>query len=439
LVLGRDEIEMGKDELDVFLSSDQLEFDKLRNKLSIEICNIPFLTCTLLEETGADSSTVLDASLKAVRDCDVYVGIFGREYSELTIREYQEAVRFRKPCLTYVKKLRKRDEKLANFINDVLKNDFKFFVFTTNKDLFCQLNIDLHKFILETLKKGLEQRATRKGETINLISKEEKVAPKAVQTQDPLSQVETSFQQGKYLECLILTVAIIETRLRKILKIYGRPSNSIPIGSLISEVQKLGLFNSREIEFLRRISIYRNNAIHFGTIPQRETIQEILEIAGHLMRIFSRIDVKGREKPKEDTALWSPLPKIDFTIAQRLLRTLHFPQVGWEAYNNSSYQLRVRIAIHPILGGKDLHPLSDNDINGMSVYEVEPYSYLFANGCFTLPQECAQSNKELILEIHSTVEDANDPKKGEHKLFPKRWKYIRERNAWSYYPQRSRT
>jgi hypothetical protein len=430
---------MGKDELDVFLSSDQMEFNKLRNKLSIEICNIPFLTCKLLEQTGADSSTVLDASLKAVRGCDIYVGIFGHDYSEITIKEYQEAVRFRKPCLTYVKKLRKRDERLIKFINDVLKNDFKFFVFSRNKDLICQLNIDLLRFILETLKRGLEQRASQKGKMINLISKEEKFAPKAVQTKDPLAEVEASYQEGKYLECLILTVAIIETRLRKILNIYSRPSKSLALGSLISEMQKLGLFNSREIDFLRRISIYRNDAIHFGTIPDKKTIQEVLEIAQHMMRVFSRIDVKGRKTSKKDTALWKPLPKIDYRIAQRLLRTLHFPQVGWEAYNNSPYQLRVSIAIHPILGGKDLHPLPDNDINGTNVYEVEPNSYLFANGCFTLPHECARSNKELILEIHTTVEDINDPEKGEHKLLPKRWKYVRERNSWSYYPQKGRT
>ena len=99
---------MGQEELDVFLSSDQLEFKKLRNQIANEICDLPFLTCTLLEETGADSSTVLNASLKAVRASDVYVGVFGRDYSEITIKEYQEAVNSKMYCLTYVKKLKKR-------------------------------------------------------------------------------------------------------------------------------------------------------------------------------------------------------------------------------------------------------------------------------------------------------------------------------------------
>jgi len=132
---------------------------------------------------------------------------------------------------------------------------------------------------------------------------------------------------------------------------------------------------------------------------------------------------------------WKPLPNIAFIVTQRLLRTLTFPQVGWEAYNNSPYQLKVRIEVHPILGRKDLHPLPDDDINGTYVYPVEPRSALFGNGCFSLPQKCATSKDELILEIRATVLDVNDTEKGEYKLLPSRWKYVREHDAWSYYPQ----
>lgn len=132
---------------------------------------------------------------------------------------------------------------------------------------------------------------------------------------------------------------------------------------------------------------------------------------------------------------WKPLPKIKFFLAQRLLRTLTFPQVGWEAYNDSPYQLKVRIEVHPILGGKDLHPLPDDDINGTKPYDVQPNDWLFGNGCFTLPPKCATSKEELILEIIAIALDVNDTEKGEYKLSPSRWKYVRERNAWSYYPQ----
>jgi len=138
---------------------------------------------------------------------------------------------------------------------------------------------------------------------------------------------------------------------------------------------------------------------------------------------------------KTTSERWKPLPKIKFLVVQRLLRTLTLPQVGWEAYNDSPYQLKVRIEVQPILGGKDLNPLSDDHINGTYVYPAEPMSALFGNGCFTLPQKCVKSEDELILEIRATVLDANDTEKGWYKLFPSRWNYLRERNTWSYYPQ----
>jgi hypothetical protein len=425
---------MGKDTLDVFVSSDQIEFGKLRRQLSDEICNIPFLTCRLLEDTGADPSTVLDASLRAVRNSDLYVGVFGREYSEITMREYREAVKFRKPCLTYVKNLRKRDERLAQFISNVLRNDFKYFTFKSNADVTGQLNADLHNFILATLEMGLEERSRKKKETIGLISEEEKGAQIAIQIQDPLTGAETSFKEGKYLECLVVTTVIIETTLRRILEINGVSDRSTrSLGEMITVAQQRGLFGPDYVGLLRQVSIYRNNAVHLGKTPDREAIQKAMDVARHLTRIL--MQGLGLEGIKTTSELWKPLPNIVFNVTQRLLRTLTLPTVGWEAYNDSPYQLKVRIEVHPILGGRDLFPLSDPDINGTNEYPVEPRMYVFANGCFSLPQECATSKDELILEIRATVKDVNDPQKGEHKLLPRRWKYVRELDGWSYYPQ----
>jgi hypothetical protein len=158
------------------------------------------------------------------------------------------------------------------------------------------------------------------------------------------------------------------------------------------------------------------------------------------INVLPREKKQARKSDVKGNALWNPLPKINFQVAQSLpLRRLRFPQVGWEAYNDSPYQLGVRIEIHPILGGHDLFPLSDDDINGNYVYPVEPMSALFVNGCFSLPQVCATSKDELILEIRARAEDVNDPEKGEYEFLPSRWKYVREHDAWSYYPQRPKT
>ena len=178
-----------------------------------------------------------------------------------------------------------------------------------------------------------------------------------------------------------------------------------------------------------------------GSDSHNKQIQKETSGSVQVMGDEARVNVfnVAQESDAKGNTLWKPLPKINFNVAQVLLRRLQFPTVGWEAYNDSPYQLRVRIEVHPILGGRDLHPLSDNAINGTDVYDVEPQTYLFANGCFSLPEACAVSKDELILEIQATVEDINDPKKGEYKLVPRRWKYVREQDVWSYHPQRPKT
>jgi len=81
---------------------------------------MPFLKCTPLEDRGADSASVLEASLQAVRDSDIFVGIYGKEYSQITVEETREAIKTKKLGLTYVKRETKRDPRLTEFIKNEL-------------------------------------------------------------------------------------------------------------------------------------------------------------------------------------------------------------------------------------------------------------------------------------------------------------------------------
>jgi hypothetical protein len=60
---------------------------------------------------------------------------------------------------------------------------------------------------------------------------------------------------------------------------------------------------------------------------------------------------------------------------------------------------------------------------------------VWGNGTFTLPRECVDNNEELVIEIRSFVTDVNEPEKGEHKMLPSVWKYVRNGDYWYYYPQ----
>ena len=89
----------------------------------------------------------------------------------------------------------------------------------------------------------------------------------------------------------------------------------------------------------------------------------ILCAVHHHQADIGRISAKDCEfikqtlpKIEKTTKKWDPIPKIKFSLAQRLLRTLIFPQVGWEAYNDSPYRLKVRIEVHPVLGERSYIP-----------------------------------------------------------------------------------
>lgn len=392
------------------------------------------MTCALMEDKGADSFSVTEASIEAVKESDVYVGIFGREYSQTTILEYQEAKRQRKPCLIYVKRARERDNSLDKFIKEVLKRDFKYFEFGANsKELTQQLEYDLQKFIVNTLRMGIQARTEKLGKTIELISKDEKNAANYVTAENPLNEAQNLYFKEKYDQSFFMMVAIIEATLRKTMANKGITVKSAnQLGDMITLAQEFKLFDNAVINELRTFSIYRNQVVHLGNAPDKVIVKEFLD-SGRLL--INTLLTSEAESKKGVSKLWQPFPKINFNIGQWVPRFCKFPQIAWEAYNESPYQLKVWIEVHPILGERDLHPLKDNDINGRNFYDVEPESHVFANGCFTLPPECAISKEELVLEIRAKIEDVNDPTKGKYKLLPKRWKYIRKTNEWSYYPQ----
>ena len=279
---------MPRENLDIFLSSDQEEFEKERNKLSLAISNIPFLACTPLENMGADSRGVLEASLRAVRNSDVYVGIFGREYSEITMKEYKEAVRNRKPCLTYVKKVRRRDKKLTKFIDEELKNQFKYHQFSGKEDLYGQVANDLRRFIFETLQDGLEARKQKKEEVQRLIKEERQVAPTKHTIEEPLAGADSAFRQGNYLECLVRTTIALELALEDALRTKNVSAKKKSLGVLLQLATKFEVIDRHEANQLREVSYIRNLAVHRGDIPNTQTITWVLE---NTRRILNRLNL----------------------------------------------------------------------------------------------------------------------------------------------------
>ncbi len=280
---------MPRKSLDIFLSSDQEEFEKERNRLAKVISSIPFLACVPLENMGADSRDVLEASLKAVRNSDIYVGVFGREYSEIAMKEYKEAVRYRKPCLTYVKKVKRRDQKLTKFIEEDLKSQFKYHQFRGKEDLYEQVANDLRRFIFETLQDGLETRKQKKKEVRRLIKEEKQSASTKPAVEEPLAGADIAFRTGNYLECLVRTTIALELALEEALRMKDVSAKRKSLGVLLQLALKFGVVDKHEARALQEVSYVRNLAVHRGDIPNRLTTMWVLE---NTRRILNRLNLR---------------------------------------------------------------------------------------------------------------------------------------------------
>jgi hypothetical protein len=79
------------------------------------------LTPVLFEVWGARDLPIREAYLSELRSSDVYLGLFGAEWSDPTEEEFVEASKMRIPRLVYVRAVRDqvREVKLRNFIRDI--------------------------------------------------------------------------------------------------------------------------------------------------------------------------------------------------------------------------------------------------------------------------------------------------------------------------------
>jgi hypothetical protein len=301
-----------KKKLEVFISSDIGEFGSLRKRISNQINKMPFLHCTPVEHQGARWHDTTETSLKAVRESQIYIGVLGKEYSEITTKEYGEAVKGRLPPLIYVKNLAQRDGKLSRFIETELKPRFKYEPFKVNKALLKQVKSDLDALIYDTLIAGLAVIQKRKKKALIVERKTTAALQKATialravpKTRDSytnlLSQAQQDFKQERYMQSLIGSTIAIEIALRSALAKLSsngisQPNRSMGLGGMISEIRQKEILPAYEINKLLDVSHQRNRTLHEGWLPRREDAELALEQAENLLNKLDLIEAPPRHR-----------------------------------------------------------------------------------------------------------------------------------------------
>lgn len=103
--------------LKVFISSTMMEMRDVREIVEIALNDRGLYAFVYETEAGARPEGIVEASLNEVDACDVYVGLFAKQYGRVTAEEYRHARKQGKPCFIYIRdKGSEREEELESFL-----------------------------------------------------------------------------------------------------------------------------------------------------------------------------------------------------------------------------------------------------------------------------------------------------------------------------------
>lgn len=279
--------------LDVFLSSSATEFKNERKYLSKKISKIPFLECILLEDRGPKTQNTKLASLRAVRKCDIVVGILGDTDSEITRAEIEEAYKEGKYCLIYLKKSRSKNEEMDKFIKEFVMPNLVYDKFKDKKDLYSKITGHLEDHIYEILEHGLECFKKEQQELMKKQKKTEtetkrKIKIKNYKAKDVLREAKKSFDDEDYLSSVIKSGMSLELGLKNwLIKTKWIPQREVekrPMGHLVRMIQDKGIMDRRYIHNMIEIRMMRNQAVHEARIPSKQDAQMAIVWAEELIK-----------------------------------------------------------------------------------------------------------------------------------------------------------
>lgn len=105
------------EKLKVFISSKMMELRDVREFVAKALDDRGIEAWVYEAHAGARPEGVVGTSLREVAVADIYVGLFGEKYGEVTVQEYRHARALRKPCFIYIRdKGMQREKALESFL-----------------------------------------------------------------------------------------------------------------------------------------------------------------------------------------------------------------------------------------------------------------------------------------------------------------------------------
>src|SRR5439155_1955083 len=232
-------------------------------------------------------------SLKAVKDCDFYIGIFGKRNSQLTQEECKTALDNNKRCLIYIMDVKSelRDHAVNEFIDRELIPRISYHKFRNCKLFLEQIKRDLKAQMIQILRTGLETITQTKEDVKNKEHESTAsiyLSPNASDTNNVLSLLETAkseYENGRYLEALTNISAYIEILLRRNLtESKNKDYSKVPFHVLLLE--SLELLSQNMVTKLKVFWDIWNKAIRYGSVPSKNDVKTLIELARIMEQTF---------------------------------------------------------------------------------------------------------------------------------------------------------
>ncbi|MCA1593234.1 MAG: DUF4062 domain-containing protein, partial [Acidobacteria bacterium] len=146
----------------VFVSSTWQDLEPERGAVESALQRMREIKLVGMEDFGSRAETTHRASLDEVKECDVYVGIFGARYgSGITEAEYRRARALRLPCHIYIKSDAtitddgRESDPAQTAKLDALKGELRRAHtigpdFINPQDLAAKVTADLHRWLADT-------------------------------------------------------------------------------------------------------------------------------------------------------------------------------------------------------------------------------------------------------------------------------------------------